>query len=246
MSTIPLPKTRLTRFLTALPFYDILIAIFTLAGGTFAGVLLLQGPEHIKKVGGVVSIVASVAIAGFNIVKAGLQWKSKDTKDSPHELEGCLSTLYAILITEGQADPGLRITVHVPREDGQNLVQALGYVGSQRKPKTAGRVTPVSCGITGRAYRMKKPVLLKRGNNDINAYIQELMETQGFTQEQAGSVDHSTMSGYAFPLTDPNGTVEGIVYADAVDPDFFTDARIITINLACSGIARFVQRKYAV
>lgn len=172
--------------------------------------------------------------------------RQKAVQDSPHELEGCLYTLHDILITAGQTDPGLRITVHVPRGDGKHLVQALGYVGSQRKQTTVGRLTPVSCGITGRAYRMKKPVDLRRGNDDVNAYIQQLMETQGFTEEQARAVDHSTMSGYAFPLAAPDGTVEGIVYADAVAPDFFTADRISTINSACSGIARFIQRKNAV
>lgn len=249
MPTIPAPKTRIDRVLTALPLYDILIALFVLIGGIVAGLLLLQGPGHLRIVGGGVSIVAAIAIAVFNIIKASLQWRQKNVKESPHELEGCLYTLHDILnlsVPVAQPDPGLRITVHVLSGDGRYLVQALGYVGSQRKKATAGRQTPISCGITGKAYRLKEAVRLQRASDNYEEYIRELVEHQGFTEDQARSVDSATMSGYAVPLFFADGSEAGIVYADAVERSFFSDERVSIINRACVGIARFIERKYAV
>lgn len=235
MPTIPTPKSPWQRILGTTFLYDILIALAALANALLT---LKHGSRAL--------IAAAILIMALAIIKAVIQWRQKDAKDSPHELEGCLYTLHAILLPEDQADHALRITVHVPQRGGKNLIQVVGYVGSQRKKATAGRLTPISCGITGRAYRTKKPVRLRRANDDVDAYIQELIEAQGFTEEQARNIDPSTMSGYAAPLLSADSTVVGIVYADAVDRDFFSDERVTILDRACVGIARFIERKYAV
>ena len=249
MPTIPAPKPRWQRIFGTTPLYDILVALSALVGGLVAGILLLQGPGHLRRTGGLVTIVAAVAIAALNVVKAVLQWRQISARNSPHELEGCLYTLYDILrlsVPTDQAAPGLRITVHVPSSDGRNLVQAVDYVGSRRKTETAGRLIPISCGITGRAYRTKEPADLQRAGDNNEEYIRVLVATQGFTEDEARNVDHSTMSGYAAPLLFADGSVAGIVYADTIAPDFFNEEHLSIIDRACVGIARFVQRKYTV
>ena len=82
-----------------------------------------------------------------------------------------------------------------------------------------GQITPIACGITGRAFRIKNEVRLKRADDNYENYVKELMENQGYTKEQAEKLDASTMSACAIPIID-NQQVVGIVYADATNADF--------------------------
>jgi hypothetical protein len=238
MPSIPAPKPHWQRVLGTTFLYDVLIALTALANALLT-----------LKRGNLALILAAFLVMLFAVIKAAIQWRQKDAQDSPHELEGCLYTLYDILrlsVPADQPDPGLRITVHVPSGDGKNLIQVINYVGSQRKVNAVGRLTPISCGITGRAYRTKEPADLQRASDNTEEYIRILVVSQGFTEAQARSVDHSTMSGYAAPLLSADGSVAGIVYADAISPDFFNEEHVGIINRACVGIARFIERKYAV
>ena len=201
MPTIPAPRPRWQRVLGTTFLYDVLIALAALANA----LLTIKRGNHAL-------IVAAFLLMALAVTKAAIQWRQKSVRDSPHELEGCLYTLYDILVAGSRADPGLRVTVHVPRGDGKNLIQVVDYVGSQRKRKTSGRLTPISCGITGRAYRTKEPADLQRASDNTEEYIRVLVASQGFTDEQARNVDHSTMSGYAAPLLSADGSVAGIVY----------------------------------
>ncbi len=194
-----------------------------------------------------VCLVAAVAAFVTSVAKALVTWKTQEAKESPHELSGCLHTLYSILTVASptNSDPQIRITVHVPK-DGKHLAQVLPYVGSEKRKKSpTGRLTSIHCGIAGRAFRTKKPALLQRTTTDLEEYIKDLTTNQGFIQEDARSLDSSTMSGYAVPLTGTNGSVVGIVYVNSTSKDFFAEDQVRCIDAACVGIARFVDDKYS-
>ena len=247
-TAIPAPKGKWFHFFTNLSLYDVLIAFAALMAAV--GAAYLSYGEVYKNKRDIGYLVFGTAFVMFvaNIVKAILQWRERSEKQSTHELEGCLFTLFFILMEPLGAtadETGFRITIHVPKGDGQNLVQVIDYVGSQRKTNRKGQITPIACGITGRAFRVKGEVRLKRADSNYENYLNEIMANQGYTRQQAEKLDPSTMSGYAYPIFD-NQQVLGIVYADATNADFFTEERINIIQNACVGIARFVGQKYKV
>ena len=249
-NTIPAPKGKRVQFFTNLSFYDIVIALAALIAAGGALYLAAQETDPNKRIVGYIIFGTAVVVFLANVVKASLQWRERSEKQSTHELEGCLFTLHAVLVTplDSQAAidaAGLRLTIHVPKGDNKNLVQLIDYVGTPRKNKmkTAGRLISIHCGITGQAFRTGSPFRLLRNDESYESYLKELVENQGFTEEQAKLVDRSTQSGYALPLVGEKA-VMGIVYADATQVDFFTTERTETIKSACIGIAQFVGQRY--
>src|SRR5207237_856519 len=125
-------------------------------------------------------------------------------KHTPHDLAGCLHALYAILMTgkePGAAshDPGLRITIHVPTENGQKLQQVLDYVGAKRGETVAGSKLPAQCGIIGKAFREKQICTAKRKNQDYMGYVRELVQEWGFTEADANKRHPASMAWMAIP-----------------------------------------------
>ena len=93
-----------------------------------------------------------ILVFAFTIFKFVLSVQKESGKDRIHALEGSLHTVHALMVSlESKPNPKLRLTIHVLSPDKKNLIQALDYVGDQRKTKTAGRITPANCGIIGKA-----------------------------------------------------------------------------------------------
>jgi hypothetical protein len=191
---------------------------------------------------------AAVAACLLVIVKTVVVWWHKPEKQPPHDLASSLHALQAILLAgrvPSDPDPRLRLTIHVPVEPDK-LEQVLDYVGDERGGKTAARVFSVHSGIIGRAFREKKACVGRRKNDDYVSYVRELVEDWGYTEAEARKVNPASKAWFAVPLFNhlDQQKVEGIVYLDSVDQDFFTEDKKWLIMGACAGIARYVAHKY--
>jgi hypothetical protein len=242
---IPVRESWLRTIAYTSQVYDVLIALTALAAGTTGVVSLLSAGRV-----GAAWLAASCAVLTcvLTVTRAGVTWARQARRESLHELRGCLMTLHALLVetdrTEEEARVGLRLTVHVPTRDNRELLQVLDYVGDGRGGKTAGRRLPVHCGIAGHVYRTGDAYHARREDADHEDYVRDLVTQWAYSEPQARKVDPSSMSWMAVPL----GTgrrIEGILYLDARDPDFFTEARQDLILRASVGVARYVAERYA-
>ena len=196
-----------------------------------------------------------VGVAGLIVLSAGLgkavaTFNAKRRTRQVHELEGCLETLRATL-TETGVDPvpHLRLTIHKPVDAGQKFEQVLEYVGATRrsKPPQAGRRFPSQSGITGRALRRATTIVADRVNENVDKFVQELVDDWAYTKADARRTNASIYSWLAIPLIEIDGDdrfVIGIVYLDCDRREFFTPERIRLAQAACGGIAQFVARRY--
>jgi putative methionine-R-sulfoxide reductase with GAF domain len=242
---IPRPGGRVRRFLAQATPYDIGIAF---AAAFIAYLGALKSFEASKPSEGWAYIVAIAILLVLTITKHVVMWWGTEAKRSPDAIESCLHLMHDILIAgrpENAGDPKLRLTVHVPCDDGRNLMQILDYVGDQRRKRTMGRKFPVGSGIIGKAFREKQFISASRTNDNYETYVQEMVAKWGYSEEEARSRDPSTMAWLALPLTDQDKQkVEGIVYLDSIDRDFFSDDRQKLVSVACVAIARYVAQRY--
>lgn len=196
--------------------------------------------------------ISSVCVLVAGNSKAAIGWFNQRAETEIHELEGCLHTLHAVLMSDFGADapqPNLRITIYRPVNGGQQLEQILDYVGRPKsKESKVGRRFPAQCGIIGMALREKKPIVAERVNENHEAFIQELIRHWSYTEADARKANPAVFSWMAIPLTesgDGEEVVQGIVYLDSTERGFFTTVREQTAKAACGGIARFVSRRYS-
>jgi hypothetical protein len=191
-----------------------------------------------------------VAVLGFVVafIKTSVLWWFKPEDQPPHDLAGSLYALHGILMADVGADkePGLRLTIHVPKDNDANLEQVIDYVGNSRCEKTSERTFSVHCGIIGQAFRKKTALVAARKNDNYDKYIAELVSEWGYKEADARKLDASSMAWMAVPLHSQHdhGKVVGIVYLDAKDKDFFTEIRQNQVLLACTGIAKWVGMRY--
>lgn len=227
-------------------FYDLVIAALAIVPGVVGGWKFLAD-ESTRDVGYFCISVAIVA-GIVAIAKVVALWIVKAQEQSVHSLEGCLHALHGILVAnhqKGQKDPQLRLTIHVPKGE-KELQQLINYVGDQRKPNTVGRVFSVHGGIIGFVYRTRKYSVARRKNENYELYVQELVDTWGYIESDARKLDIYARAWMAVPLFNQldSNKIEGIVYLDATDSEFFTDNQEKAVLSACAGIAKFVAQCY--
>jgi hypothetical protein len=260
MAEIPgAPKPLIPAFIRDAVFWEVWIVILATAVAIVSAV-----PEATPPVAGAAaapaaaaefswqkktSIALSLLIAGCTLVKLLGQFGKKRQDERPTDLEGCLHTLYAILLDGTGSDvakQGLRLTIHRPVGDGAELEQVVDYVGDNRSAaKCVGRKFPAQSGIIGKAYRENKPLTAKRVNPDYQAYLDELISIWSYTESHAKARDKAAMAWMGIPIADgQSGKVLGILYGDSTNPEFFNAVKLNLAILACGGIARFVVRRY--
>jgi hypothetical protein len=188
---------------------------------------------------------SGVLVAGLSQVGKGVQrYRRESAKNSTHDLAGCLHTMNAVLLGDSDSKTvGLRSTVHVP--DGSDLVQALDYVGDQRKKNTQGRRMPVNVGAIGKALREKSISCACRTTDNHEDFVRQMITSYSFSEEQARNLDASTMSWMAVPLKGERDAVAGVLYCDCQERDFFSDERQRLLAFAAVGIAYFVGLRYS-
>lgn len=222
--------------------YEALAALFAAGIGVLSALRFFQSQPPERFLGGLaVVLVIGVLLATWQ--KLALQVKSKSQAQNPHELTGCLHTLHEILRSslEEETDPCLRLTVHLVIENGNQIEQVLDYVGDDRGG--GGRRFRAACGITGNAIKSKAFVVATRQNDDYSRYLKELVEAQGYREEEAKKLNPATMSWVALPLVESQKVV-ALIYCDATVRDFFSPERQLLIQGAGAGTARFVAQRY--
>lgn len=173
-----------------------------------------------------------------------IQGMIKDSsEDHVHALEGALHVTHQLLMVCDNiaSDPKLRITIHAV--SGNCLVQVLDYVGNQRSKRTAGRHTPANCGIIGLALKNKELATGNRMSTVLQDYHDELVDKWHYTPDAAQKLDGHAMSWLAIPLINNKNTVVAILFADSVDPDFFTELRCAYASYAAAGLSDFVTHR---
>lgn len=122
----------------------------------------------------------------------------------------------------------------------------LDYVGDSRGGATAGRKVSTQCGIIGKSFRQRVPLIGSRINDNYDAYLDELVTEWNYTRNDATSINQATMSWMAIPIWDSTQSeVEGILYCDSTMKNFFDrQTRRKMAELACRGIARFLRDRY--
>lgn len=224
------------------------IAETVLVGGAFwLAVRGLYWDQGIKGLLARVNVPSGLVLTA-GLIKALLALLDKIQKRDTHALEGCLHTLMGVLmysVRDGEPDPGIRITLHVPVKGENYLKQLCDYVTSNgaRPRRKKNRRLSVHCGIVGDAYRTQQLCRASRPNDDPDAYLRALETQWHFSKEEAALLDRTVMSFIAVPLPDNSG-VAAVLYADAKRKNFFTKARQRIVADACRGIAIYVGRRY--
>jgi hypothetical protein len=191
----------------------------------------------------------ALVILVFTGIRATLQYRERATRESPHDLLGCLHTLRGMLEASSEEpglETGLRITVWVPVDSGNQLEQACDYACADhsRCKGTATRRMAATVGVIGRAYQTGKYAIAKRVSDDPEAHVEDLIQNWGFSSDRARRVDPTVRAWMAVPLTTPERGVEAIVYVDARKREFFTENRQLLVLGGCGGLALFVRQRY--
>jgi hypothetical protein len=200
--------------------------------------------------GGLAAVVTGAAASVFVLtaVRGVLQHREREKKQSPYDLAGCLETLRGVLeaSVDGDSDPGIRITVFAPEDDGHSLEQLCDYACGDptRSRRTAARKLPSTAGVIGRAYQTRRYAVAQRVSDNPEQHVADLVQAWGFSHEAARRVDPTVRAWMAVPLMTPELGIEGIVYVDAQDGGFFTDLAQRLVLGACTGIALYSRQRY--
>jgi hypothetical protein len=132
-----------------------------------------------------------------------------------------------------------RVVLHrtVNREGGEYLQQLSSYAGISYDPTQAGRMNPVTTGIMGKAYALRK--IVRTGSyataDRLLADLQEDMAEVGDRRR----LDEVARSYLAIPMVSDKNVVVTLLYADSFTINaFVNDARINTLLEMCR---RFCQ-----
>jgi hypothetical protein len=239
---IPRSRSGLRWLFTQPQTYDVIVGV----GASVIGVLSTLsyvGQQRYRSALAFGIATAAVLIASFAKHALGLAQARK--KESTHELEGCLHTLYAVLDPgSGHPPATLRLAIHVPVDD--MLEQVTEYVGVPPKAGRRGRRYSANAGIIGKAYRENSVFVGRRANDDYEEYVNELIREWNYTSAQARHLNPGVMEWMAVPLFDSDKQrVAAVVYLDATKREFFTAARQELVLSAVNGIAVFVGKRYA-
>lgn len=201
------------------------------------------------RVAGWLVAISAFGVCALSLLRAIVTYRQQLKKDSLHELEGCLMTILAILAEDEspdrQKEAGLRLTVHVAIND-RHLQQVLDYVGDERGGCTAGRVFPIQSGITGYVYRTREPFAARRSEQEYESYVRELIWEWNYIEQDARRLNPATQAWMAVPLVaTPSAKIQGILYLDSTDRDYFTANRRRRVTNAAYGVAQFATRRYS-
>lgn len=131
--------------------------------------------------------------------------------------------------------------------EGDSYIQITEYVVSDKTTTSgyAGRVFDRRNGIVGTSIKDGSPMRAQRRDGDIEAVINELVDTYNMTVEEAKKVSHDRKSWAAFPIKGGNGTVIAVLFADSNDAGLF-DREEIQENLlaGCLGLCAFLRERY--
>jgi hypothetical protein len=176
---------------------------------------------------------------------AGLISNRLGSGDPFPTIEATLFVLHRVICALSGIDGGLvkrgklRLTVH--RVDGEELVQAIPYVGGDGGP--AGRRFSIRTGIIGRAALTGRPHIARRTGDNPDQFTEELIAEWHFTRAEAERVARDRRAWMAVPLRGRAGIV-AIVFLDSNDDAMFSPTVQEIVIAACAGIATFLEARY--
>jgi hypothetical protein len=84
-----------------------------------------------------------------------------------------------------------------------------------------------------------------RITENYDDFVDQMVTGYAFSPEAARQLSAATMSWLAVAIPHRDGRVEGVLYCDSKQADFFTDLRQADILHAAVGIAYFIGLRYA-
>lgn len=203
----------------------------------------------------VIGSIGAVMVILIAVVKLAQGW-DKDAEESElakhHDLRAAMHLIHGFVRHQQgfhRRDKNkLRVTIHRvirPKKKGESpeyIEQMVNYVGGQEDG--AERRFSIRSGITGKAIREKVTLVASRNNDDIEAYIQEMISEWSFTEEDARKLTLTRNSFMAVPIKYKGEEVTGVVYLDSNDKDFFTPEVQNQVISACGGLATFLDERY--
>ncbi len=162
-------------------------------------------------------------------------------------IEACMFTITDI-VSDLKGLPSdqnwsLRGTIHAPSDDDrQDLVQCLNYTGGGNDG--IGRRMRNHCGVTGKAFADRKPVLFERTGSNTDQFHQELQAGFGFSSEEVKRLRPDRRCAFAVPIFGENDrSVLGVAYFDSDITGFFDEAVQNIILRGCGGLTRYIAAK---
>jgi hypothetical protein len=248
---LPRARSALTKFFLKPVAYEFIVAWFALLGGAANAVRAVAAPEAGRGELWAVTVIvlwSAAALGGFIFTFCkcvASYWATNDATDGLVGAITCLQfTMEALHRGPPQSPPQLRITIYHP-VGKDKLEQVIDYVGHARGGAKARRQCNARAGVIGAAYRSREARVANRVNDDLEAYIQELVNEWSYTEEEARALSPETRSAFAVPLQESSATpLIGILFLDAVTPKFFTKRQQFAALMASSAIARYAAVRY--
>lgn len=235
---IPTSRPWWKRWLSSTWFYDVLLAIGTVVGAWVSAQFATsdKAADGIRVVGTVIAVV--------QILKAVVVSRAQHAKESVTDLAACIYPLHSMLLV-GDGSDVLRVTIHVPCDSGKNLEQVINYVGGgPRAGHGSGRKFSTRAGAIGEAFRTGELSCGQWVGTDRERHVKDLVSQYGYSNKEARDLNPDCRAWAAMPITDTRQQVQAVLYADSVDPEFFTDERLEMIKYAAVGIAYYVGERY--
>ena len=192
--------------------------------------------------------MAAAAVSALGVIKAVVTFRDQRQVRRRHELEGCLHTLYAVVLgdagPEDQDRVNLRVTLYKLTKGGQRFQQVVDYIGVPAPRKTqVGRTFPAQSGVIGRSLQLRATVVADRTGDDLAALHEQLRREFAYTAEDAREVNPGVYAWMAVPLMEVVGgetVVRGVIYLDSTSRAYFTAERESRAWDACVGIGRYL------
>lgn len=180
--------------------------------------------------------------------------RAEDRNDVPdvlHEgLYAAVSTVQTMLsewCLKRQCGSDIRATFHrvvPPVQEPREIEQIINYAGSSGEG--VGRMFSIHTGITGRAIRNKKPLVMSSQNGSEDQLRRELVEEWGYTEAEARRLGPGRFSAMAIPVLDRSGQHPiGVIYFDSSDRALFERDDVVEIvGAGTKAISDFVTKRY--
>ncbi|MGA2766481.1 MAG: hypothetical protein ABSG17_24315 [Spirochaetia bacterium] len=154
-----------------------------------------------------------------------------------YRIRGVLEAAYhTCSFTESE---DVRITAYVPCMAWHNFVkQVVPYYPATSRRSSFRHKMPTSKGIVGLCYR--KPKACGEIIGPADNFKDKMVKKWGFTPDEADKLKVRG-SYYAFPITDAENKVRGVVYVDSARVDAFRPERVDRMVKACVPLARWLK-----
>ena len=171
-------------------------------------------------------ILSAVAATGSAAVWSWWLARREDRRVSAVEpLYGVLQMLQRALIDVEATDAGCRVCLYAPRpadvsaaNSAARLFRVTPYFDADGADGSAAAPLETSLGAVGLCYRTNERRFVRcPPDQDLVSFLM----TYGFTAEQAARVRPDRRAWAAVPIEEGDGAVQGVLFADSDDPDFF-------------------------